>query len=120
MLDGMTDGCFNNNNAKAVCLGCLQGNGTPAGLVYAKLEQLTEGTCNALLLAARPDHRRSGDVGCELITCFSWVVLRHGGGRAGKNMLIALRVGARCSHARQRGRVHWKAVLLQCCFRVHV
>eukprot|EP00752_Nemacystus_decipiens_P005520 g4993.t1 len=66
MLDGMTDGYFK-NNAEEVWLACPRGDGgAPAGLLYAKPEQMTEGTWNALLLAVHPDHRRSG-IGRELM-----------------------------------------------------
>lgn len=77
MLDGMTDGFFN-NNAKEVWLACLRGgDSAPAGLVYAKPEQMTDGTWNALLLAVRPDHQRSG-VGRELMTHLEGVLKGHG------------------------------------------
>ncbi|CAM9648100.1 unnamed protein product [Ectocarpus fasciculatus] len=59
MLDDMTDG-FLNKDAEEVWLARLGGDGTPAGLVYAKPEMMTEGTWNALLLAVRPDVQRSG------------------------------------------------------------
>lgn len=48
LLDGMTDGYFN-NDAEEVWLACLRGDSSPAGLVYAKPEMMTEGTWNALL-----------------------------------------------------------------------
>lgn len=66
MLDDMTDG-YLSKNEEDVWLTCLQGDGTPAGVVYAKPEQLTEGTWNALLLAVSPDRQRSG-FGRELMT----------------------------------------------------
>lgn len=66
LLDGMLDGYFN-RDAEEVWFACLRRDGTPAGVVYVKPEQLTEGTWNALLLAVRPDHQRSG-VGRELMT----------------------------------------------------
>lgn len=76
MLDGMTDGYFN-DDADEVWFACLRGDGNPAGLVYAKLEQLTEGTWNALLLAVRPDHQRSG-VGRKLMTHLEGFLKGHG------------------------------------------
>lgn len=76
MLDGMTDGYFN-NDAEELWFACMRGDGAPAGLVYAKPEQLTEGTWNALLLAVRPDHQRSG-VGRELMTHLEGVLKGHG------------------------------------------
>lgn len=66
MLDGMADG-YLNNGAEEVWLACLGGGGAPAGLVYARPEEMTEGTWNALLLAVLPDSQRSG-IGRELMT----------------------------------------------------
>lgn len=59
MLDDMVDG-YLNGKTEELWLTRLGEDGSPVALMYAKPEEMTEGTWNALLLAVRPDQQRSG------------------------------------------------------------